>query len=176
VRNHPILPLLRVLTTYWTLCGTWTRRSESPWSMPRLSLASRRHHSFPSSHSPWSCCRHITDSTPSRVIAFQFHADLPRLGLTAVVVLSGPANPPLDARRQRSTLGAGNGPNSATVLRPPQLSPSTPHLYMYSTLRSKFSRCSCHALAGHLHRAPDFTPLAPSAIRAASCRPLTVSI
>jgi hypothetical protein len=132
------------------MCITWTCRSEPPWSTPRLSSASRRRHPFPGSHSPGSCCHHITNSIPSGVLASQLHADPPRLGLTAVV-LSGPANPPpLDARSQRPAPGAS--PNCTTALRPPQLSP------LYSA--------PVHVLHAHA-----FRPFAPSAICPVSISP-----
>ncbi|KAJ7885647.1 hypothetical protein B0H13DRAFT_2343153 [Mycena leptocephala] len=113
---------------------------------------------FPPSHSPVGLVAPITDLIPSGVIASQLYADLSRLGLTAVI-LSGP---PI----HHSTPDT-NAPPSGAVLTPQPHSThrtshrSTAHLYMYSTLRFRFSRCSCHALAGHLHRALDLTSRAP---------------
>jgi hypothetical protein len=151
VRNHPILPLLRVLTTYWTMCGTWTWHSEPPWSTPRLSSASRRQHSFPGSHSPWSCCRSLPTRFPLELSLSNYTLIYPGSG--SVLLLSFLALPishhsTPDANDPPS--GAGNGPNSATALRPPYLSPLysalvTP-LQVLPVLMPRSCACTCIAL------------------------------
>jgi hypothetical protein len=108
--------------TYWTMCGTWTCRSESPWSTPRLSSASRRHHFFPGSHSLGL----VVATLPTR---FPLELSLSNYipiytGSGSMLLLSFLASP----IRHHSTPDANAPPsgadlNSTTALRPPHLSP-----------------------------------------------------
>jgi hypothetical protein len=113
--------------------------------MHRLSSASRRRHSFPGSHSPWSCCRHITDSISSGVIAFKLHAaqsclalplTYPRLDsvATASAVLarlglecsSIPSSPPL-LSSDITPIYSGTHPCCSAFSLPPLSSPAPPN-------------------------------------------------